>query len=55
MKNKSKAKPIYQTSAFVFESLDGMASYFSGEKEYLYSRYGNPNTDDLGKGVALLE
>ncbi|GAF22398.1 MULTISPECIES: trans-sulfuration enzyme family protein [Shouchella] len=54
-KNKSKARPIYQTSAFVFENLDDMESYFTGEKDYLYSRYGNPNTEDLGKGVALLE
>ncbi|WP_054705282.1 PLP-dependent aspartate aminotransferase family protein [Bacillus sp. JCM 19041] len=53
--NRSKARPIYQTSAFVFESLADMEQYFTGEKEYLYSRYGNPNTDDLGKGVALLE
>ncbi|WP_059105401.1 trans-sulfuration enzyme family protein [Shouchella shacheensis] len=53
--NKSKARPIYQTSAFVFEDLEDMEQYFTGEKPYLYSRYGNPNTDDLGKGVALLE
>lgn len=55
MKNKSKSKPIYQTSAFTFESLDDMESFYKGDKEYLYTRYGNPNTDDLGEGVALLE
>ncbi|WP_100406127.1 trans-sulfuration enzyme family protein [Bacillus solitudinis] len=54
-RNQSKAKPIYQTSAFVFTDLDDMESYYKGEKEYLYSRYSNPNTDDLGKGIALLE
>ncbi|GAE27277.1 cystathionine beta-lyase [Halalkalibacter wakoensis JCM 9140] len=54
-RNASKAKPIYQTSAFVFTDLDDMESFYEGEKEYLYSRYSNPNTDDLGKGVALLE
>lgn len=54
-RNNSKARPIYQTSAFVFESLNDMEQYFKGEKEYLYSRYGNPNTTDLGEGVALLE
>ncbi|GAE32476.1 trans-sulfuration enzyme family protein [Halalkalibacter hemicellulosilyticus] len=54
-RNTSKAKPIYQTSAFVFKDLDDMESFYEGEKEYLYSRYSNPNTDDLGKGIALLE
>ncbi|MCM3715812.1 trans-sulfuration enzyme family protein [Halalkalibacter oceani] len=54
-RNMSKAKPIYQTSAFVFTDLDDMESFYEGEKEYLYTRYSNPNTDDLGKGVALLE
>ncbi|ARK28627.1 trans-sulfuration enzyme family protein [Halalkalibacter krulwichiae] len=54
-RNTSKAKPIYQTSAFVFTDLDDMESFFEGEKEYLYSRYSNPNTDDLGKGIAILE
>ncbi|WP_100397758.1 trans-sulfuration enzyme family protein [Bacillus sp. FJAT-44742] len=54
-KNVSKTKPIYQTSAFTFESLEDMESYFSGEKEYLYTRYSNPNPDDLGAGVAQLE
>ncbi|WP_088106085.1 trans-sulfuration enzyme family protein [Halalkalibacter urbisdiaboli] len=53
--NMSKAKPIYQTSAFVFTDLDDMESFYRGEKEYLYSRYSNPNTDDLGQGIALLE
>lgn len=54
-RNTSKARPIYQTSAFVFESLTDMEQYFTGEKEFLYSRYGNPNTNDLGEGIALLE
>ncbi len=54
-RNASKAKPIYQTSAFVFSDLDDMESFYEGDKEYLYTRYSNPNTDDLGKGVALLE
>ena len=54
-KEISKAKPIYQTSAFSFNDLDDMESFFKGEKSYLYTRMGNPNTDDLGKGVADLE
>ncbi|MDG5785860.1 PLP-dependent aspartate aminotransferase family protein [Evansella sp. AB-P1] len=51
----SKAKPIYQTSAFSFHDLDDMEAFFQGDKSYLYTRIGNPNTDDLGKGVAELE
>ncbi|SDI26548.1 cystathionine gamma-synthase [Alteribacillus persepolensis] len=54
-KNISKTKPIYQTSAFSFKSLEDMEQFFQGEKDYLYSRYNNPNTDDLGYGTAQLE
>ncbi|WNF36928.1 aminotransferase class I/II-fold pyridoxal phosphate-dependent enzyme [Bacillaceae bacterium IKA-2] len=53
--NISKAQPIYQTSAFSFKDLDDMEGFFRGEKEFLYTRYSNPNTEDLGKGVADLE
>lgn len=51
----SKTKPIYQTSAFSFDNFDDMEGFFEGKKSYLYTRMGNPNTDDLGKGVADLE
>ena len=51
----SKVKPIYQTSAFVFEDLDDLESFYEGKKDYLYTRVSNPNTDDLGMGVADLE
>ncbi|TVP87366.1 MAG: aminotransferase class I/II-fold pyridoxal phosphate-dependent enzyme [Alkalicoccus sp.] len=51
----SKTKPIYQTSAFTFSDFDDMEQYFSGEKSYLYTRMGNPNSDDLGRGTAALE
>ena len=51
----SKVSPIYQTSAFSFENLDELESYFDGETPYLYSRNGNPNTDELGAAVAALE
>lgn len=54
-KNVSKSQPIYQTSAFSFKDLDDMEGFFRGEKEFLYTRYSNPNTEDLGKGVAGLE
>lgn len=51
----SKVTPIYQTSSFSFDNLDQLESYFHGETPYLYSRYGNPNTDELGSAVAALE
>ncbi|MBS4220362.1 aminotransferase class I/II-fold pyridoxal phosphate-dependent enzyme [Bacillus sp. FJAT-49711] len=51
----SKATPIYQTSSFSFKNLDDLESYFEGETPYLYTRYGNPNTDELGAAVAALE
>lgn len=54
-KNVSKSQPIYQTSAFSFKDLDDMEDFFRGNKEFLYTRYSNPNTEDLGQGVAQLE
>ncbi|WP_347552650.1 aminotransferase class I/II-fold pyridoxal phosphate-dependent enzyme [Pseudalkalibacillus hwajinpoensis] len=51
----SKVQPIYQTSSFVFEDLDDLESFYEGKKDYLYTRVSNPNTEDLGMGVADLE
>lgn len=51
----TKATPIYQTSSFSFQDLDDLEGYFNGKTPYLYSRYGNPNTDELGTAVASLE
>jgi cystathionine beta-lyase/cystathionine gamma-synthase len=53
--NVSKSQPIYQTSAFTFEDLDEMESYFESKKDYFYTRMGNPNTNDLAGGIANLE
>ncbi|WP_071458520.1 trans-sulfuration enzyme family protein [Bacillus massilinigeriensis] len=52
---KSKTMPIYQTSAFSFGGLEELEGYYHGEGNYLYSRVGNPNTDELGTAVAVLE
>lgn len=54
-KNVSKGQPIYQTSAFSFNDLEDMEDFYRGNKEYLYTRFSNPNTDDLAIGVAGLE
>ncbi|WP_019155035.1 trans-sulfuration enzyme family protein [Robertmurraya massiliosenegalensis] len=52
---KSKVTPIYQTSAFVFKDLEELEGYYQGEGNYLYSRTGNPNPDELGAAVAAIE
>ncbi|WP_456273291.1 trans-sulfuration enzyme family protein [Bacillus sp. AK031] len=51
----SKTTPIYQTSAFTFSSLEELEGFYEGKSPYLYTRSGNPNTDELGKLVAELE
>ena len=55
VKSVSKVKPIYQTSAFSFSSLDDLEDYFRGKNDYLYTRMNNPNQDDFARGVAELE
>src|SRR3954462_8677072 len=52
---KSKTTPIYQTTAFTFNDLDELEGFYQGNGNYLYSRVGNPNTDELGETVASLE
>ncbi|MBB6447329.1 cystathionine beta-lyase/cystathionine gamma-synthase [Bacillus benzoevorans] len=52
---KSKVTPIYQSSAFTFDDLDEVEGFYEGNGSYLYSRVGNPNTDELGLAVAKLE
>ncbi|WP_077210946.1 trans-sulfuration enzyme family protein [Bacillus dakarensis] len=52
---KSKVTPIYQTSAFTFTDLEELEGFYQGEGNYLYSRTGNPNPDELGAAVAALE
>lgn len=51
-----KITPIYQTSVFKFEDLNELELYF-GEpgSRYLYSRNGNPNSDELAAAVTQLE
>ena len=50
------AAPIYQTSTFVFDSAEQGGRRFAGQESgYIYSRLGNPTTDQLEKKIALLE
>ncbi|AMM50343.1 cystathionine beta-lyase [Rufibacter sp. DG15C] len=51
-----KVTPIYQTSVFTFEDLNALEAYFEQPgQSYLYSRNGNPNTDELAEAVNQLE
>lgn len=48
--------PLYLTSSFVFDSADEMRAAFNEEThEFIYSRYSNPNTDELVYKMCLLE
>ncbi len=48
--------PVFMSSSFTFESAERMAATFAGEEEGLiYSRYNNPNTDELVAKVCALE
>ncbi|WP_242927630.1 trans-sulfuration enzyme family protein [Pontibacter vulgaris] len=49
---KPKVTPIYQTSVFTFEDLNELELYFEQPgQQYMYSRYGNPNSDELAEEV----
>lgn len=48
--------PLYLTSSFVFEDAEDMRASFAEEKDRaIYSRYSNPNTDELIEKVCLME
>jgi cystathionine beta-lyase/cystathionine gamma-synthase len=50
------ATPIYQTSTYRFASSDDAIRYAKGDRDvYVYSRYHNPNFDDVESKIALLE
>ncbi|MBM3185599.1 MAG: aminotransferase class I/II-fold pyridoxal phosphate-dependent enzyme [Bacteroidetes bacterium] len=48
--------PLYLTSSYIFEDAEDMRSQFAEEKPgEIYSRYANPNVQELLDKVALLE
>ena len=48
--------PLYLTSGFVFEDSEEMRAAFAEEKQRdLYSRYSNPNTNELIQKMCVLE
>ena len=50
------ATPVYQTSTYRFASSEEAVRYAKGDPDvYVYSRYHNPNFDDVESKVALME
>ncbi len=48
--------PLYLTSSYVFDDAEQMRAAFSDEIEAnIYSRYSNPNVDELLEKIAILE
>jgi cystathionine beta-lyase/cystathionine gamma-synthase len=48
--------PIYQSSSFVYDTIETMDAIFGGERPgYVYTRYGNPTVAALERAVATLE
>lgn len=48
--------PLFPTSSFVFDDAEQMRAAFAGETDAnIYSRYSNPNTDELVSKMCLLE
>ncbi|WP_162052017.1 trans-sulfuration enzyme family protein [Pontibacter pamirensis] len=51
-----KTTPIYQTSVFTFDDLNALEQYFEQQDQsYMYTRYSNPNSDELAEQVNKLE
>jgi methionine-gamma-lyase len=52
----SLSTPIYQTSTYVFDSVEDGAAKFAGEREgYIYSRLGNPTVHVFEQKMSVLE
>ncbi len=53
---KEHATPLFMTSSFTFDSAEDMAAAFAGQKGIqVYSRYTNPNTQELIEKMCQLE
>jgi O-succinylhomoserine sulfhydrylase len=54
--HREHSTPLYLTSSFTFPSAEAMAETFAGRAEgIIYSRYNNPNTDELVAKACALE
>jgi O-succinylhomoserine sulfhydrylase len=53
---KEHSAPIYFTSSYVFDDAEEMRALFAEEQEgYIYSRYSNPNVNELTEKMAFME
>ncbi|MDR6783088.1 O-succinylhomoserine sulfhydrylase [Pedobacter africanus] len=53
---KEHSVPLYLTSSYKFDDAEDMRALFANEKEgNVYSRYANPNTDELINKLSMLE
>ena len=53
---REHAVPLFMTSSFTFDSAEHARALFTEEVEgFVYSRYGNPNTEELVKKLVSLE
>lgn len=53
---REHSTPMFLTSSFVFPSAEQMAATFAGDQEgIIYSRYNNPNTDELIHKICEME
>lgn len=56
MVTRAKSLPIYETSVFVYDSLEQVDDYLAGNPDnYMYTRLGNPNASALEALVCELE
>jgi len=54
--NREHAVPLYLTSSFIFDDAEQGRAVFAGEEEgIVYSRYSNPNTNELIQKVCDME
>ncbi len=54
--NREQLTPLYMASGFYFENAEQARTVYSGEKPgYVYSRWENPNTDELTERLCALE
>lgn len=54
--HREHSSPVYLTSSFVYDDAEEMRATFAGEIERpIYSRFTNPNADELAQKLAALE
>jgi O-succinylhomoserine sulfhydrylase len=54
--HKEHSAPIYFNSSYLFDDAEHMRALFADEQDgYIYSRYSNPNVDELIEKMAFLE